>query len=172
MDAMDAILSRRSIRKYRAGAVDVKVVRELLHAAMTAPSAANQQPWEFVVIEDRKILERIPDCHPYADMVPQAALAILVCGDLRRDVHEGFWVQDCSAATENLLLAITAHGLGGVWLGVHPRKDRVEGLRKLLGIPEHVVPFALVPVGRPGERKPPASRFKESRIHSNTWKRP
>jgi nitroreductase len=169
MDAMDAIFTRRSIRKYKPGTVDRKTIKELLRAAMTAPSAANQQPWHFVVIDDPEVLRRVPECHPYADMVPQASVAILVCGDLKRDVHEGFWVQDCSAATENLLLAITAHGLGGVWLGVYPRQDRVEGLRRLLGIPNHVVPLALVPIGRPGEKKGRASRYKENRIHRNRW---
>jgi len=169
MDAMDAIFTRRSIRKYKSTPVDPKIIKELLRAAMTAPSAANQQPWEFVVIDDPRILSRVPECHPYAEMVPQAAAAILVCGDLKRDVHKGFWVQDCSAATENLLLAITAHGLGGVWLGVYPREDRVKGLRKLLGIPEHVVPLALVPIGYPGEKKGRASRYRENRIHKNRW---
>jgi nitroreductase len=169
MDAMNAILSRRSIRKYASKPVDRRLVKELLRAAMSAPSAGNQQPWHFVVLDDRELLAKVPSCHPYADMVPGAPLSILVCGDLEREVHKGFWVQDCSAATENLLLAAVALGLGAVWLGVHPRQDRVEGLRKLLGIPDSVVPFALVPVGWPGERKPPSRRYRENRVHANRW---
>ncbi len=169
MDALKAILSRRSIRKYLPKPVPAPIIKEILKAAMSAPSAGNQQPWHFVVIDDPQILGRVPSCHPYAAMVPEAPLAILVCGDLESDIHRGYWVQDCSAATENILLAATALGLGSVWLGVYPRQDRVLGLKKLLGIPERIVPFALVPIGWPAEEKPPPNRYRKSRIHRNGW---
>lgn len=169
MDAMDAILSRRSIRKYTTQPVPDQLIKELLEAAMSAPSAGNEQPWHFIVINDRQILDEIPKYHPYSQMVREAPLAILVCGDLQLDRHDGLWGQDCSAATENLLIAVQAKGLGAVWLGVYPREERVAGLRKLLSIPEHVIPFSLIPIGYPAEHKPKANRYDVSRIHENRW---
>lgn len=169
MDAMDAILSRRSIRTYTSQAVPDQLIKELLEAAMSAPSAGNEQPWHFIVIRDREILDEIPKYHPYSGMVREATVAILVCCDLHLDRHDGLWVQDCSAATENLLIAVQAKGLGGVWLGVYPRKERIAGLRKLLSIPEHVIPFSLIPVGYPAEHKPRVNRYDTARIHENRW---
>lgn len=169
MDAMEAILTRRSVRKYTDEPVPEKVIKTLLEAAMSAPSAGNQQPWHLVVIDERQMLDAIPDVHPYARMLRQAPLAILVCGDLQRERSPGFWVQDCSAATQNLLLAVRAQGLGGVWLGVYPREERVEGLRELLGLPEHVVPLALVSIGHPASEQGPANRYDEGRVHRNRW---
>lgn len=169
MDAMDAILSRRSVRQYTAQPVPDEVIRELLKAAMSAPSAGNEQPWHFVVIDDRRTLDAIPKFHPYSAMLRSAAVAILVCGDERMEKHKGFWVQDCSAATQNILLAAHAEGLGAVWLGVYPVEERVVGFRELLGIPEDVIPFSLVSVGYPAEQKPLADRYDGSRIHDNRW---
>lgn len=169
MDAMEAILSRRSIRKYTNEDVSDETVKELLEAAMSAPSAGNEQPWHFVVIRDRKILNEIPNIHPYSGMLREAPLAILVCGDESLQKYKGYWVQDCSAATENLLIAINAKGLGGVWLGVYPVEDRVNGIRKLLDMPNNVIPFSLISIGHPAEQKPPANRYNSSRIHYDRW---
>lgn len=169
MDAMQALLTRRSIRKYTDEPVSEGTIQEVITAAMSAPSAGNEQPWHFVVINSRKILDEIPSFHPHSLMIREAPVAILICGDLGLEKHKGYWVQDCSAATENLLLAIHSKGLGAVWLGVYPREERVEGLRKLLGIPGHVIPFSLVPVGHPAEQKPPAERYNPLRIHHNKW---
>lgn len=166
---LETILKRRSIRKYKSESVPEDKVKQLLQAAMAAPSAGNQQPWHFVVINNRTKLDEIPKFHPYAQMVKEAPLAILVCGDTENEKHKGFWVQDCSAATENLLLAAQALGLGAVWVGVYPRDERVQGFRQLLNIPEGIMPFALVPVGYPAESKQPADRFDESRVHLNSW---
>lgn len=167
---MQALFSRRSIRKYTHDAVSEAAIKEILEAAMSAPSAGNQQPWHFVVITDRKILDRIPEFHPHSLMCKEARIAILVCGDPSLEKHVGYWVQDCAAATQNLLVAVHAKGLGGVWVGVYPREERVVGFRKLLNIPEHVVPFAVIPVGRPAEQKPPRpDRYNETRIHTNAW---
>ncbi|HGE70115.1 TPA: nitroreductase family protein, partial [Candidatus Poribacteria bacterium] len=130
MDAMQAILSRRSIRRYTDKPVSDEVVEQLLKSAMSAPSAGNEQPWHFVVIRDRQILNEIPKIHPYSGMLKEAPLAILICGDESLQKYKGYWVQDCSAATENLLIAVNALGLGGVWLGVYPIEDRVVGIRK------------------------------------------
>jgi len=170
MDAMEALFSRRSIRKYTAEEVGEDTLKEILEAAMSAPSAGNQQSWHFVVINDRKILDQVPSFHPHSLMLREAPVAILVCGDTTLEKHVGYWVQDCAAATENLLLAIHAKGLGAVWLGIFPREERVEGLRKLLGIPDHVIPLSLIPVGHPAESKPPRpDRYSATKIHYNKW---
>lgn len=169
VDAIEAILTRRSIRRYTPQQVSEETVRQLLQAAMSAPSAGNQQPWQFVVITERRLLDEIPRFHPFAAMLKEASVAIMVCGDLRLEKNKGYWVQDCSAATQNLLLAAHAKGLGAVWLGVYPREDRVVNARKLLGLPESVVPLCLVPLGYPAERIPSTERYDASRVHSNTW---
>lgn len=165
----DPVMDRRSIRKYTAEPVDDATVERLLQAAMSAPSAGNQQPWQFVVIRDRQLSDRIPSVHPYSAMVPQAPVSILVCGEPESCKWPQYWVQDCSAATENILVEARSLGLGTVWLGVHPLEERVEGLRSLLGIPRQVVPFALVPVGHPAEEKPPSSRYDARRVHRDGW---
>jgi nitroreductase len=96
-------------------------------------------------------------------------VTIVVCGDLKLEVYKDFWAQDCSAAAENILIAVQAEGLGAVWLGVHPMTERVKGVQKLLKLPEHVIPLAVIPIGYPDEHKPPANRFNTSRIHVNSW---
>ncbi len=169
MDALEALLTRRSVRKYTDKPVTEDTIKTLLEAGMSAPSAGNQQSWQFVVVTDREVLNKIPDIHPYSKMLQQAQLAILVCGDLKRDTHKGFWVQDCSAATQNILVAARALGLGAVWLGCYPREDRVTGLRKLLGIPEHVVPMALLSIGYPATDQKRADRYDEEKTHYNQW---
>ena len=167
--SLDAVLLRRSIRQYTSQAVSDEIVEQLLQAAMSAPSAGNQQPWHFVVIRDRLILNEIPKIHPYAEMVRQAQAAILVCGERALEKHQGYWVQDCSAATENILIAVQALGLGAVWVGIYPRENRVDQFRTLFGIPEKITPFALIPLGYPAERKERAQRYLPSRVHRNQW---
>ncbi len=166
---MDAILTRRSIRKYTAQPVSDELVTGLLRAAMAAPSAGNQQPWEFVVVRNRKLLESISTASPYAGMVGEAQLAVIVCGNLDREQRVGFWVQDCAAATENLLIAAHAVGLGAVWLGFYPREDRVALLRSLLRLPDRIIPLAVVPIGYPAEHPDPADRFEPERVHLDHW---
>lgn len=166
---MDIFFKRRSIRKYTDKPVGNEILVELIKAAMSAPSAGNQQPWQFIIINDRKVLDEIPNCHPHSQMIKQAPAAILICGDENLEVHKGYWVQDCSAATQNLLLAIEAQGLGGVWLGVHPREDRVQKISALLGLPEHVIPFSLIPVGYSAEHLPPSDRYDEAKVRYNHW---
>lgn len=166
---MDDIYRRRSIRKYGPGAVPMEQVLRIIKAGMNAPSAGDEQPWAFIVIDDRETLDAITGVHPYSHMLKEAPVAILLCGDLSRERHEGFWVQDCAAAAENMLLAVTSESLGSVWLGVYPREDRVQGIRRILGIPEQVVPFALFPVGHPGEKKGAKNEFHRDMIHYNAW---
>lgn len=169
MDAIEAILSRRSIRKYNKQPISNELIKQLLEVAMSAPSAGNEQPWHFIIINDPQILSKIPTFHNHAQMLKDASLAILVCSDKNLDKHNGMWIQDCSAATENMLIAIQAEGLGAVWLGIYPREERIDGLRKLLEIPEHVIPFSLISIGYPAEKLPKANRYNESRIHYNRW---
>jgi nitroreductase len=169
MDTMEAIHTRRSIRKFGRDPVGDDTLRALLAAAMAAPSAGNQQAWQFVAITDRAVLDAIPKVHPYAGMLKTAPLAILICGDLREESHAGYWVQDCAAATQNLLLAAHALGLGAVWLGVHPRPDREKGLRELLGLPAEVMPLSLVAIGKPAEKKGHEDRYREDRVHRDRW---
>jgi nitroreductase len=169
MDAIEAILSRRSIRKYTKEAVSEKLIDELVHAAMNAPSAGNSQPWHFVVIQDRKVLDEIPKCHPYSNMLREAPVAIAVCADPRTMGGKEWWVQDCSAATENILIAAQAMGLGAVWLGVYPEKSRVESIKALLAMPQEIIPLNIISLGYPAEKKALESRYQSSRIHNNRW---
>lgn len=166
---MSTIFSRRSVRKYTGEPVTDDQVGHLLKAAMSAPSAGNQQPWCFVVIRSQDVLDRIPEVHPYAAMAPHASVVIAVCGDLSGLKHEDYWVQDCSAATENVLLAAHEIGLGAVWLGVYPLENRIEGVRKLLGLPEQVIPLSLIAVGHPAESPPTVDRFDPDRVHFDHW---
>lgn len=169
MEAIEAILTRRSVRTYADRPVPDHLVTEILRAAMAAPSARNEQPWEFVVVRERSALDQMAAVSPYAGMLRHVQVAIVVCGDLEREKSPGFWVQDCAAATENLLIAAHALGLGAVWLGIYPREERVTRLRRLAGLPEHVVPLAIISIGYPAERPEPVERFDASRIHLDHW---
>ncbi len=169
MEFQEVVTTRRSIRQFRNQPVPEELVTLLIRAAMTAPSAGNQQPWHFVVITDRAKLDAIPAIHPYSKMVLQAPVAILVCGDAMVKPWTDFWVQDCSAATQNMLLAARDLGLGTVWAGIYPVQERISGFRRLFSIPEPIIPFALVPVGWPAGDFSAADRFKTERIHRQTW---
>ena len=169
MDAIEAILSRRSIRKYNKKPVSDELIKKFLEVAMSAPSAGNEQPWHFVIIDDPLILGKVPTFHNHAQMLKDASVAILVCSDMNLDHHNGMWIQDCAAATENMLIAINAEGLGAVWLGIYPREERISGLKELLKIPDHIIPFSLISIGYPAEKLPKANRYDESRIHYNKW---
>lgn len=169
MDALDAIHTRRSIRKYQDRPIEETLLHQCLAAAMSAPSAGNAQPWQFVVLTERRILDRIPELHPHASMARQAHAGVLICGDLAREKYAGYWPIDCAAATQNLLLAAHALGLGAVWCGVHPREERIAAMRSLLALPEGIAPFALVLMGWPAEEAGRRDRFDAARIHHNGW---
>jgi len=168
---MDAIFKRRSIRKYTEQAVPEEYINELLEAGMCAPSAGNERPWHFIVITERFLLEGITKFHQHSRMLRQAPMAVVVCADITCDKYPGmnFWVQDCAAATENILLAAQYKGLGACWLGVYPIEDRISGMRRLLGLPEHIIPFSAIAVGYPAEIKNAGSRYDASRVHRNGW---
>jgi len=169
MDTIDAILTRRSIRKYEKKTISDELLQNLLRAACHAPSAGNQKPWQFIILDDRKILNVIHTFHPSGKMLQEADKAILVCGDLDLEKFKGYWMSDCAAATENILLAAHSLGLGACWLGLYPREGRVAGMRKLLRLPTHIIPFALISLGYPAEIKAREERYNTSRIHLNKW---
>lgn len=167
---MNSIFKRRSIRKYKNQEIEKEKVKKLLEAAMNAPSAGNEQPWQYIVVDDKNLLKEMSKMSPYSKMTADAPLAILVCGDTSKEVYEDFWVQDCSAAVQNILIEAVELGLGSVWLGVYPLQDRVDYLKKLFNIKEeHIIPFALLPIGYPAQNTLDINRYKEDRVHYNKW---
>ncbi|MGF1587383.1 MAG: nitroreductase family protein [Bacteroidales bacterium] len=171
MDTIEAIRTRRSIRKFKDISVSPEKIEAVLEAGMYAPSARNEQPWHFMVISDEALKDKLMNAHPYAKMLKEAPIAILVCADKNLELSPGYWPIDCSAATQNILLAAHASGLGAVWLGVHPRKEREDAIRKILKLPHNIEPFSLIALGYPNEQKEAQSRFNASRVHYNSWNR-
>ena len=169
MEPFELIITRRSIRKYKNKPVGRNELNAVLKAAMYAPSARNQQPWHFIAIDSIPVKEKIMKAHPYASMLAEAPLAILVCGDTALEKSPGYWPIDCSAATQNMLLAAHSLGLGGVWLGVHPRQERKDAIRAIFSLPSNIEPFAVVALGYPGEQKETPDRWREERVHINSW---
>lgn len=167
-DVMDLIFSRRSIRQFTEQEVPQELLIQLLKAAMAAPSAANGRPWEFIVVTDKAVLDelRAPHGGRYNGQAAIAVCANLALASSR--ASDLFWQQDLAAATENILLAATGLGLGAVWTGGYPGMDRVEILRRVLHIPENVIPMCLIWIGYPAESKPPRTQYDESRVH---WQR-
>ncbi len=155
------------MRKYSGEPVSEADVKALLEAGMAAPSASNRKPWHFVAVTERAQLDRLAAIHPYGKMLSSAGLCIGVCGD--RDVSPDFWVQDGSAATENILVGAAMLGLGAVWLGVHPRAERERELKQLLGIPENVGLLCLIAVGHPTEHPEARTQYDEPRVHRGRW---
>ena len=169
MDALETIHTRRSIRKYAETPVSDEQVKALLDAAMSAPTAGGVQGWHFVVITDRALLDSIPDIQPYTLAIRQAPLAILVCGDTTSERYGNYWVQDCSAAMQNILLAARAMNLGSLWCGIHPIPEREAHFSERFKLPAHVRPLGLAIIGhteQPFERK---ERYDETKVHHNTW---
>ena len=171
MEIYDIINTRRSIRRYAAPQQEIPgtIVKRLLHAAMQAPSAGNQQPWHFLLVTDRKKLDTVPEFHHYCKMIDQVDLAIVVCGDPDGKKWPEFWPQDCSAAVQNILLAARAEGLGTVWTGVYPDKERIQGCRDLFNIPEHILPFAIIPVGWTEGEFNMIDRYNPEVVYQNEW---
>jgi nitroreductase len=170
MDVLEAILTRRSIRQFENRPVPEDLVEKLLRAAMSAPSARNSQPWQFVVLTDRQLLRQASTVNPYARMAATAPLAILVCADTRLEKSPGYWPLDCAAAVQNMLLAAHGLGLGAVWTGVWPREARMDGFRRLFNLPESVIAHSMVVVGYPAEQPSPEDRYQPERVYRNGWK--
>ena len=169
MDILTAIHTRRSTRAFTDAPVSEDHIKILLDAAMIAPSAGNAQPWGFIVIDDKEMLTKASSLNPYAGMAAKAPLGILVCGVLPKEKYSGFWIQDCSAAIQNILLAAVALGLGTVWTGIYPIEDRVESFRKHFSVPQTMVPLGLVVVGHPAVEQTRKSRYDETAVRRNHW---
>jgi nitroreductase len=169
METIQTIISRRSIRKYIPQVIEPEKIEQLLKAAMYAPSARNTQSWQYIVITERTVLDEIRKVHPYAGMLKEATLAILVCGDKTLEPNEGYLNTNCSASSQNILLAAHDLGLGSVWLGLYPREERMNALSALFKLPEHIIPISLIAIGYPAETKEIPERFLPDRIHYNKW---
>lgn len=166
---MSIIYNRKSIRKYTNEQVSDDQVKDLLKAAMAAPSAGNAQPWDFIVVRNKDTFEEIMNISKYSTPLKTASVAIIVCGNKDKEKFPGYWVQDCSAATENILLRSEEIGLGGVWLGIYPEEGRVKGLKKIFNLPETITPLAVISIGYPDEKRATTDRFNEDNIHFETW---
>jgi nitroreductase len=169
MDFQNQILSRRSIRKYTGDPIGRDKLKLMLEAAMAAPSAVAKDPWAFYAVQKRSVLSAMTEVLPHGKMLSQAAAAVLICGlpekaHLGETGEPGYMLQDCSAAVENLILSARGMGIGSVWLGVYPNRDRMEGLRDLFEIPGERIPLAVVSLGYPGESPPPRTRYREDRV--------
>ena len=169
LDALTAIKTRRSVRAYTAEPVSDALVEEILRCGMQAPSACNEQPWQFVVLRDKAILAKVGGINPYAAYAKNAPVAILVAGDQALDKCGGYWIEDTSACAENMLLAAHALGLGAVWTGIFPLPERVAAFRALLKMPETVTPMALLVMGHPAEHPAPQDRYRPDRVHHDMW---
>lgn len=142
-------------------------IRAILECAMQAPSAMDARPWQFVVVDDRDTLNTLSDNHPYAKMLREAPMCICVCG-VQGQIKD-YYQQDCAAATMNILIAARELGLASCWMGVAPREERMAAVRRVLGIPENVMPFNLIALGHPAEERPRPDRWDPGRIHKNRW---
>lgn len=169
---IQTILSRKSVRHFTQEPVSREDIELILRAGMAAPSGVNAQPWAFLVIDDRKILDTLAEKLPYAKMQREAPIGILVCGDMQKALpapHQDLWPQDCAAATENILLAIESLGLGAVWTWAHGSESNVQIIRDVVSLPDNIEPFAYIPVGHPSGECRPKDKFDASRIHWNRF---
>ena len=169
METIEAIKTRRSVRTFSDETIPEEQLIQILTCGMYAPSAGNQQPWQFILIQDKQVLQKIPDIHEHAQMMSMASAGILICIDSSLEKHKNMAVQDCSAATQNILLAAHALGIGSCWLGVYPREKRMTELRKMLRIPDSIIPFSLIALGIYSEKKEQVERFNIQRIHTEIW---
>ncbi len=166
MDALEVIFTRRSIRRYTGEPVAEDDLKTILEAGMNAPSANNSQPWQFIVVDEREKLNAIMGVHPYSRMLAEAPLAIVVCGN---PAASKFWQQDCAAATQNILLAARALGLGTVWLGVYPDEQRAASVGALFSVPNDIKTMCIIAIGHPAEHKGRVERYDAGKVHKNGW---
>lgn len=169
METLQAILTRRSIRRYTPHPIAEDQIETIIRAGMYAPSAVNKQPWHFIVFRNVSTIEKIVEVHPNASMLQHAAAGILVCWDDELQHDTGYGPVDCSAATQNMLLAAHSLGIGAVWVGIYPRPQRIEVVHKVFRLPIHIKPFSILSLGYPAEEKPQPDRFMPARIHNETW---
>lgn len=166
------IHSRKSVRSFTGQKADRETLEVLIRAGMAAPSARDFRPWFFIAVTDDAVLQELADGLPHAKMLPSAGAAIVVCGDMKiahSGAHPELWVQDCSAATENILLATESMGLGAVWTACYPYDERAGQAIAVLGLPPHIVPLNVIAVGYPSGKDHPKDKFDPSRIRWEKW---
>ncbi len=169
---IENILSRCSVRDFEATAIPRETVELIMRATMAAPSAMNKQPWCILAIDEREQLDALSDALPYASMARKAPLGFVLCGDMTRcfpGIEQEYWLHDLGAATQNLLLAAHGLGLGAVWTAVHPVAERINAVKDLLQLPEHLVPFCFIPVGVPKGSPKAKDKWAEERVRWNRW---
>lgn len=166
---LEGILDRRSIRKFKSEPVAQGQIEQLLEAAVMAPSAQNKQPWHFIICDDKEILQKFQQIHPYSKMLDEAPLMIMVCGDTEKQAGPYFYLEDCAAATENILLAAHAMGLGSCWFGLPPESELQARVQQLFGMPEYIKPFCGVALGVPAQQPPRPERKLDGLVHKNIW---
>lgn len=169
MDVLEAVETRRSIRSFKREKVDPSLVEKILRLAMCAPSAGNEQPWHFIVLDDEKTKNDMARIHPYAKMLFEAPLGIIVLGDVNLEKYKGFWVQDCSSAIMNILISAPSFGLQTVWCGVYPSEERVKEIKDYFKLPENIIPLGLIVMGYSDKKGFKVERFKPERIHYNIF---
>lgn len=171
LDAVTAILTRRSIRDYTPRPVPEETIKLLLTAGMAAPSAFDERSTEFVVVNDPKILKEFPKVNPKSLQLKKMTVGIVVCGNQAKEKFkgQGYWQLDGAVASENILIAANALGLGAVWTAIYPYPDRIPMVQKLLNLPPEVIPLNIIPIGHPAERKMTGNRFDPARAHDNRW---
>ena len=170
METLEAIKTRRSIRQYKQEIISDDILKELLTAGMSGPTAGNK-PWKFIVINDPEKIREVAKADSGANLSSNVPLAILVCGDMERyqDISQRYWVIDSSIAAQNILLAAQSKGLGAVWSGVYPTEERINGLKSLFKLPENIKPLVLIVIGYPAEHLPVVDRYDAARVHYNTF---
>lgn len=169
MNVIEAINTRRSIRKFTGEIISDEELKVILKAGFQAPSAHNFQPRDYVVVRDKEIIDKIADFHPYAKMLPKAGCGIVVCGDSQKQPQMGFLVADCSAAIQNMLLAAHGLGLGAVWCGIYCDEKLVKNMSEVLKLPEKIIPIGMVVVGKKAVDKEAVDRYDESKVHYDRW---
>lgn len=169
MEVIEALLGRRSIRKYKDQKISNENINEVLKAAMYAPTAMNLKAWQFIVIDDKAVLVQTINSIPYAEMLKQSAAAILVCGDSEIEKNESWLLQNCSAATQNILLAAHGLGIGSCWIAIHGMDDVYKKIKNQFKLPDNIIPVSLISLGYPDEVVTAEERFKQEKIHYNKW---
>ncbi|TAH70007.1 MAG: nitroreductase family protein [Anaerolineaceae bacterium] len=169
MDVIEAISTRRSIRKFTGEPISDSELDIILRAGFQSPSAHNRQPWEFIVIKDKSRFEALAKVHKYAQMTLQAGACIIVCGNTDIQELTGFLIEDCSASIQNILLASHGIGLGAVWVGLYPITEHTNNISNMFSLPGNIIPVGMVVIGRKGEEKDKADRFNVDKVHYETW---
>lgn len=165
---MDILFDRKSCRSYKSDEIPQEDLNYILHAGMSSPSAYNTRHWSFIIVKNKETHKKIMQIHQASKMLENAPVAVIVCADLEKQ-YKGYWQQDCAASTENMLLAATAKGYGSVWCGIFPVEERVKSFTELFKLPENIVPFSLVVIGKAAEEKPAKERWDSSKIKYEIW---